>query len=668
MQIMSAGDVNQLLRIAEYNFHINNYEFSETALYQVLKIDTHNSRAYELLAYIHGSRGNLDQAYKFLICASQEKGCSGEALYELGSIYLDSGRPEQAKTCFINSLEKSGDFFEALHDLGTAQAQLGILHEALISYSKALAIRNDVPEIFFNLGRLYDELRNSKLALENYSEALRLQPNYANAWRNKGATLCDLKRFDEALFCYQNAFGLDPEISFILGDITHLNMQNCEWHGLEDIQIKIRKEINLGNNAISPFALLSLIDDPALQKKCAELCTQRKYPFNPILGSIPKYSQRGNIRIGYFSADFGNHAVSILMAEIFELHDKSQFEIIAFSLDARDVSPMRSSLEKVFTKFIDVSHLTDQDIAKLARELEIDVAVDLGGFTANNRTAIFSYRAAPIQVSYIGYLGTMGASYIDYLISDRVIIPEEYREFYSEKISYIPSFQANDSRRKISNKIFSRGSLGLPKSGFVFACFNNNYKILPTMFDSWMRILQSTPGSVLFLYADNDRAKKNLINSAIHKGISKDRIIFGIRLPPDEYLARYQLCDLFLDTSPYNAGTTASDALWAGLPVLTLTGQSFASRVATSLLIAVDMPELITSTTNEYEALAIELATNPQKLSSIKKKLENNRLSTPLFDSTMFTKSLESAYKKMMGRYWSDLLPDHIQDGITTEH
>jgi predicted O-linked N-acetylglucosamine transferase (SPINDLY family) len=321
---------------------------------------------------------------------------------------------------------------------------------------------------------------------------------------------------------------------------------------------------------------------------------------------------------------------------------------------------MRLRLSQAFNQFIDVSDMSDLGIAELSRNLQIDIAVDLGGHTQDSRTGIFSYRAAPIQTSYIGYLGTMGAEYYDYLLADKTIIPDKLQKFYSEKIVYLPSYQVNDRKRTISERQFTRKEIGLPETGFVFCCFNNNYKILPPTFDSWMRILNAVEGSVLFLYADNEWAKTNLIVNASLRGVDSTRLIFGGRISTEEYLARYRVCDLFLDTFPYNAGTTASDALWVGLPVLTQMGQSFSSRMAASILNAIGLAELITFTQEEYEASAIELAMNPKKLVDIKLKLANNRMTTPLFDAPCFTKNLEAAYIDMHGRYHVGLEPDHI--------
>ena len=344
-----------------------------------------------------------------------------------------------------------------------------------------------------------------------------------------------------------------------------------------------------------------------------------------------------------FSADFKNHAVSFLTAELFELHDRSKFEIIAFSFTSNDQSAIRLRLEATFNRFIDVSEMSDMDVAELSRKLQIDIAVDLGGYTAHNRPGIFAHRAAPIQVSYIGYLGTMGLEAMDYLIADATIVPVGSKKFYSEKIVYLPSYQANDRNRAISDRKFSRQELGLPDSGFVFCCFNNNYKILPETFSSWMRILKATEGSVLFLYSENPWTESNLRKEAENAGVDNTRLVFGKNLPMDEYLARYRACDLFLDTFPYNAGATASDALWSGLPIVTLIGHSFASRMAASLLNAIGLSELIAKTREEYEALAVELANNPEKLVEIRKVLEANRLKNPLFDSPAFTVHLEAA-------------------------
>jgi predicted O-linked N-acetylglucosamine transferase (SPINDLY family) len=349
------------------------------------------------------------------------------------------------------------------------------------------------------------------------------------------------------------------------------------------------------------------------------------------------------------------------MTRVWELHDKSMFEIFAFDNGWDDGSKYRQRITRAFNNLFDISRLSDLDAAKLIQENEIDILINLNGFFGLGRQEIFSYRPAPIQVNYLGFPGTMGADYIDYIIADKTLIPLDAQSSYTEKVAYLPnSYQANDRKRLISDRQFTRAELGLPENACIFACFNNNYKITPLVFDSWVKILSLVEGSVLWLLADNPTAKNNLIKEATARGLDSCRLIFAERMPLPEHLARHRQADLFLDTLPYNAHTTCSDALWAGLPVLTLMGSTFPGRVGASLLKAIDLPELITNTQEEYEAMAIELAINPQKLRDIKLKLARNRLTTPLFDTPLFTKNLETIYTKMMERYQADLQPDHI--------
>jgi predicted O-linked N-acetylglucosamine transferase (SPINDLY family) len=422
----------------------------------------------------------------------------------------------------------------------------------------------------------------------------------------------------------------------------------------------ISKKVIENEKVSQPFSILTLNDDARIHKKSAEIYTQSKYPLNSALGKITKLVRNGKIRIAYFSADFKNHPVALLIAELFEIHDKSQFEIYAFSL-VKACDAMRDRLQKAFDHFIDAEGMSDSAVAKLARDNSIDIAIDLSGFTQDSRAGIFSYRAAPIQVNYLGYPSTMGADYIDYIIADKTLVPSESQSYYSEKIAYLPnSYQVNDRGRLISGRQFTKQELGLPENSFVFCCFNNSFKILPATFGNWMSILKEVEGSVLWLLRDNSRAVENLKKEAQNHGIDPKRLIFADRMPLPEHLARHRQADLFLDTLPYNAHTTASDALWAGLPVLTLVGKSFASRVAASLLNAIGLSELITTSQEGYAAAAIDLARDPQKLALIKQKLADNRLTSPLFDTPLFTRHLEATYIKMYERYQNDLPAEHI--------
>jgi protein O-GlcNAc transferase len=567
---------------------------------------------------------------------------------------------QESINAYNEAIRLTPSYHEAWSNKSAPLNKLKRFLEASEACDKALSLKPDYAEGWFNKGVTLHELKRYDEAIAHYDKALSLKPDYAEGWSNKGATLHELKRYDEAIAHYDKALSLKPDIDWASGDLLHTKMKICSWLGLSESLENISKKVAANEKVVNPFPLLALTDDALLHKQSSEIYVQDKYSFNPILGPILKRPKNEKIRIGYFSADFKNHPVTFLIAELFELHDRSQFEIYSFSL-VKAADEMSRRLQLAFDHSIEAQGMSDIEIARLSRGLNIDIAVDLTGFTQDARTGIFSYRAAPIQVNYLGYPGTMGAEYIDYIVTDKTLIPLDALSCYSEKIIYLPnSYQINDRKRLISDRQFTRQELGLPENGFLFCCFNNNFKILPATFDGWMRILKAVEGSVLWLFQDNSWAVENLKKEGEKQGIAADRLVFAERLPLSEHLARHRQADLFLDTFPYNAHTTTSDALWTGLPVLTLMGQSFASRVAGSLLNAVGLPELITSNQEEYEALAIELALNPKKLADIKLKLANNRLTAPLFDTPLFTKNIEAAYIEIYGRYHTSLEPDHI--------
>ena len=586
-----------------------------------------------------------------------------EAYSNRGNVLKNLKRVEESLVSYDRAIALKSDYFEAHYNRGGTLTELKRLDEALASYDSAIIFKPDYAEAYSNRGNALKDLNRLDEALASYDRALALKPDYANASFNRGVTLQILKRLDEALASYDRAIALKPDIDFILGYVLHTKMHLCNWEDLTNLLNELIHRIKNDEKVTSPFALLALIDDSAVQKKTAEIYINDKYPASHVLPKINSHPKHSKIRVGYFSADFRNHPVSNLTAELYETHDRNHFEIHAFSFGPDTQDPMNLRIKAGVDHFHDIRMLTDKEVAMLARHLEIDIAVDLGGFTTNSRTGIFAMQAAPIQISYIGYLGTMGAHYYDYLVADQTIIPDKYQSHYSEKIAYLPSYQVNDSKQSLPTTVFTRQDLGLPETGFVFCCFNNTYKIIPTTFDSWARILKQVEGSVLLIYVDNETAKTNLAKEIVQRGIDLKRLIFGKRLPMLDYLARYRVADLFLDTLPYNAGTTASDALRMGLPVLTLIGHSFASRVAASLLNAVNLPELITTTQEQYESLAIELAMHPEKLKSIKDKLTGNLPTALLYDTPLFTKHLESAYMTMVDRYQQGLDPEHIYVG-----
>ena len=619
-------------------------------------------------AYLN--RGNVFRDLNLLKEALESYGYAIGLRLDYANAYLNQGlvlrdldRLEEALVSYDKAIVLDPDYADAYSNRGNVLQDLKRLDEALASYDHAIALNPIYVNAYSNRGNTLKELKRLDEALVSYNHAIALDPNYANAHLNRGSALIDLKRLDEALVSYDRAIALKPDIDFILGHLLHTKMHLCLWDDFLKNLDEIKHKINNNEKVVAPFVILALLDDPEIQKKAAQIYIKDKYPRNNLISKIDSYPKHSKIRIGYFSADFWNHPVSYLTAELYETHDRNRFEIHAFSFGPDIEDEMNLRIKEGVDHFHDVRTLSDNDVARLARKVEIDIAVDLGGFTADNRTGIFAMQAAPIQISYIGYLGTMGAHYYDYLVADQTIIPDKYQLHYSEKIAYLPSYQVNDSKQSLPAMVFTRQDLGLPETGFVFCCFNNTFKITPSTFDGWARILKKVDGSVLLLYVDNETAKNNLTKEVILRGIDPKRLIFGKRLPMLDYLARYRVADLFLDTLPYNAGTTASDALRMGLPVLTCQGHSFASRVAASLLNAVNLPELITTSQEQYESLAIELAMHPEKLKSIKDKLTGNLPTALLYDTPLFTRHLESAYLTMVGRYHKGLVPEHIYVG-----
>ncbi|WP_415303232.1 tetratricopeptide repeat protein [Candidatus Pelagibacter sp. Uisw_101] len=572
--------------------------------------------------------------------------------FNLGFILNEIGKFKEAELSYKKAITLKPEFVEAYYNLGATLQALGRTDEAVESYKKAIMLKPKFVEAHNNLGVILKDLGKFDDAEASYKKAIEYKVDYAEALSNLGEVQKSLGRIDDSLSNYKYAYQLKPDLDYLLGALIHLKMNFCIWDDLPKNINMLTKKINNGEKASTPFALLSLIDDPSIHKKAAEIYSNDKFPRSNIFPRIPQYHDHEKIKIGYFSADFWNHPTSYLTAELYENHDRKKFEIHAFSfgLDTNDKFNIR--IKEGVDYFHDVRTMSDYDVVKLVRSLEIDIAIDLKGFTGMNRQGIFAMSTAPIQVSYLGYPGTMAVDYLDYLIADRTLILKEKEKDYSEKIVYMPnSYQPNVSKKSAFKSSLTRQDVGLPNRGFVFCCFNNQYKITPLTFAGWMRILKATDGSVLWLLVNNINAAKNLKKEAVKLGINEDRLIFANYIPNEEHLKRIQLADLFIDTLPYNAHTTASDALRMGLPVLTCIGDSFAGRVAASLLNAVRLPELITTSQDQYESLAIALAKNPEKMKIIKDKLVNNLNKTTLYDAALYTRNLEVAYSVMYKRF-----------------
>jgi protein O-GlcNAc transferase len=588
-----------------------------------------------------------------------------DSLHMLGVIALQTRRTERGIELIRKAIGLNEKVAAAHNNLGKALLDIGRPGEALASFDQATALDPGFAEAHVNRGNTLVKLRRLEEALVSYQKAVALRPDHAEVYRNCGNVFSKLRRYDEAFAAYDRALALKPNLPGAEGHRLYARMHLCDWSRWEAESAHLIASVRNGHANTQPFIFLAIPSSSEDQLQCAKLWAASNFPASEKPVWQGERYDHDRIRVAYLSADFRQHALSFLMAGMFECHDKSRFEVTGISFGVDDHSEMRRRVSASFERFVDASSYSDDQIAGLIKALEIDIVVDLMGFTTDSRTGIFARRPAPIQAHYLGYPGTMGARYIDYIIADRVVIPDNQREFYSEKLILLPdSYLVNDRKRSISDRTFTRTELGLPSTGFVFCCFNNNHKITPDVFDCWMRILGQVEGSVLWLFQDNPKAADNLKKEALARGVNADRLIFASRMPPSDHLARHRAADLFLDTLPYNAHTTAADALWAALPVLTRLGETFVGRVAASLLNAVGLPELIATTLDDYEALAIRLATRPNELAAIRAKLEANRLTTPLFDTQRFTQNIEAAYTAMVARHQAGLAPDHITIGF----
>lgn len=637
--------------------------------------------------------GRLDEALECLERALALKPDDPQFHDSRGNILADLERYEDAIASYQRAIVLAPDHADAHNDLGVALGKVKRHEAAIAEFDAALGLEPQFADAYNNRGVALAALRRLDEALASFDRALALDPAMADAWHGRGLALAATLRTDEAIASHRQALALQPgfleathalsqalldgkhyaqavagmeevmrvkpEYEFLPGVLLQTLLQICDWRSYGELVSRIETALHAGANVCPPFVTHLLPLAPAQQKQAAAIWKKAVTRVKPAEVAVPRYRPHPKIRVGYFSPDFREHPVYFLTAELFERHDRSRFEITAFSFTPpRYARPRR--VTQAFDRFVDAHALSDRATAQCARDLELDIAVDLAGYTEHSRPDVFAWRAAPLQLHYIGYLGTMGADFIDYMIADRTLISPQDETQYTEKIIYLPCYQVNDSRRAGSGKPYTRQEWGLPQSGFVYCCFNACKKISPRMFETWMRILQQVPGSVLWLHEDNPYQVANLRREAVRRGVDAARLVFARQLPLQDYLARFVLADLFLDTLPYNAGATGSDALWAGLPLLTCRGDTFAGRYGASMLRALDLPEMITDNMNEYEARAIALAKDTQQLARVREKLAHGRTQGRLFDIARFTDSIESAYKAIYERHHQGLPPATI--------
>jgi predicted O-linked N-acetylglucosamine transferase (SPINDLY family) len=559
-----------------------------------------------------------------------------------------SNRAEEALAAFGKAIALKADYAEAHYNAGVALAGRNRHEEALATYDRALVLIPAYAEALNNRGTVLENLDRHEEAIVSHRRALAVRPDHAGTLTNLANALGARKRYGEAIEVLERLRAVQPDHRYLVSQLARCELAVCNWGRTAELAPELDRLVLEGKSIIDPLTYVSYSDEPDKHLKCAVTLVHDRAPVGaPAIFSGPKYKHQ-KVRVAYLSGDFREHATAFLMAELFELHDRSRFEMVGISYSRDDGSSMRRRLVAAFDQFHDVRAKSDREAAELINKLEIDIAVDLKGYTGGARQAILAWRPAPIAASYLGYPGTTGADFVDYIIADRHVLPLDQQPFYTEKIVHLPDcYQPNDSKRKIADRTPTRLEASLPDEGFVLCCFNNNFKITKPVFETWCRILSAVPGSVLWLLRDNAGAESNLRRELEARGFDHRRMVFADRVRLDEHLARHRLADLFLDTLPYNAHTTASDALWAGLPVLTCTGRAFAGRVATSLLHAIGLPELVTSSLEEYEALAVKLARRPDLLRSIRARLERNRSGYPLFDTDRLRRHLESAYMRM---------------------
>lgn len=652
----------------------------ETALAQAVGVAPNVAEFHDMLGSLRLVQCKYPAAVESFRAAIGLRPTFAEAHYNLGNALRDSGDPERARQAFLDALKLRPELAEAHNNLGNLSFFAGDPAGAIPHYRRALQLRPTLTAAWFNLGNALKAGDQFTQALQAYQEVGRHEPTHAGAYNNAGEVLERLNRPAEAAECYrlsasydpglfqprrnlgsllllqgrmaeamallEEALKLRPDSPEILATLVHARLHVCQWDGLADLIAQLRRVADRG--LPPPFMMATLPLSNAEQTAAARRWAGT-FAVAPGAQFTPRARDRGErLHVGYLSGDFHGHATAFLFAEILELHDRAQVHVTAYSYGPDDESLMRQRLTAACEDFVDLRGTTDREAAELIHEDGVDILVDLKGYTEGARTKILAYRPAPVQVNWLGYPGSMGTPFIDYVIGDDVIGPPAFQADCDERIVRLPCFQPNDRKRARPEAGPSRRELGLPEDGVVFCCFNNSYKIMPPVFAIWMRLLRRVPDSVLWLLEANAAVRSNLLAEATTSGIDPARLVFAPRVPLEAHVARHLAADLFLDTQPVNALTTASDALWAGLPVVTMLGETVAGRGCASLLHAIGLPELVTSNAEEYEALAFRLATEPETLAAVADKLRANRETTALFDTPKFTRNLELAYQRMM--------------------
>lgn len=607
------------------------------------------------------SQGRTHEAEKIFLEILRSDPDDYASLFSMGLIENLRQNHEKALRYFEACQAIKPDVAAVWYNSGIMQQTLKRHEQALTSYNRALELKPDYLEVMLNKGALLVEMQRSKDALLTYEDMLKVAPENEKALYNRGIILTHLNLNDNAIQTFEKLLEVAPESDYAAGLLCFAKMHACDWKNLEPLKKTITEGVKAGRRVCKTLAFTAISDSPQDNLTCAQTFTRHLFPTGiPVWQG--KIYNHAKIRVAYMSPDFREHPVGYLTAGLFEAHDKTRFELYGISLGSNKPSTLRSRIQNTFDRFIDASCLSCDEVTDFLSSNEVDILVDLAGHTADARTEILARRPTPIQINYLGYSSTMGADYIDYIIADPHVIPEAHRDFYAEKVVHLPnSYMPSDDKLNAAEQIPTRREYGLPENGFVFCSFNHDYKISPEVFDIWMRLLKNTPGSVLWLMKLNEAAERNLRREAENRNIASNRLVFASRVEKiEDHLARYRLADLFLDTCPCNAHSTANDALKVGLPIVTCRGHNFAGRVAASLLTTLNMPELITDNLDEYEKVAQQLSSDAAALKSIAGKLQKNLQNSPLYSTATYCRNLEQAYEAMWQRYQQGKPPEHL--------
>jgi predicted O-linked N-acetylglucosamine transferase (SPINDLY family) len=636
-------------QLAVVHYRQGQFEQAETQCRAALKSQPANPAGLHLLAMIQFRQGRSDDAVASFDRLLRVQPASPDVLNNRGVALQQGQRFDEALESFDRALKLKPDYADALNNRATALTDLGRYEEALQAVDKALAVTPNSVSALCNRGAVLRMLDRPDEALVWFDRALALEPSSAVVLNRRARLLYFLKRHKEAAEDFQRLLKVDPKRPYIRGLVFELKLAACDWSDFDASVADVSARVERGEVVEHPLNFAWYTQSAAAQARCTEIFAAREWPApRKALPAPPRYKHE-RIRLGYFSPDLREHPISYVFAGLIERHDRRRFEVSAFSFSLDDGSAMRARLMRTFDRFNDVGTMVDLKAARLIREQQIDVVIDLAGFTASNRGAVLAYRPAPLAVNFQGF-GT-GAPFIDYIIADQQTVPGAFEKYYREKVVRMPDYWVPaDNAERIAEVAPSRAELGLPEKAFVFCAFNGASKIAPMMFAVWMRLLGAVEDSVLWLRYDNDEACANLRREAEQRGVKGERLVFARRISLPEHLARHRHAGLFLDTYPYGAHTTASHALWAGLPVLTMRGETFVSRVGASLLTAMGLPELIAESLDDYEALALNLARDSDRLGALRAKLMAARSTAPLFDTDRYVRHIESAFVTMIER------------------